>query len=251
MCLFKVDCPAEKKSPKEYCLEQDAGGLASQGFCNSFADYCYQYGECRMSTEFGNIDLENIENVECDSNENCASGYCVAINSSLKSFILERAGISGTDVSIPNKACMPVSRCMPTCSENGEAIGEEGYCCAGLTSVTNESEGIDYCYNAVEALEEIPSRIEMSLEDDCETIMNEYDDEGRLVYLGSCSLFGAYTRADCRQIGGMWKAGDATMPIKERLIYLKGTLRGLLGSGGMLTAQGQMIFIEIITRPKI
>ena len=72
-----------------------------------------------MSTEFGNIDLENIENVECDSNENCASGYCVAINDSLSHIFEQRAGIRGEDVSIPNKACMPVSRCMPTCSENG------------------------------------------------------------------------------------------------------------------------------------
>ena len=63
-----------------------------------------------------------------------------------------------------------------------ETIGENGYCCAGLIFTTNESDGVDYCYNAVEALEEIPSRIEMSLEEK-DTIMNEYDDEGRLVYL--------------------------------------------------------------------
>ena len=222
LCPFFVDCPSGLASPRQQC--QSDGGSN----CSNKSDKCLQYKNCGLGAEFLEIESGNIM-IECEENWNCASGYCTEVTPNLQLEIHERSNgtISVTD--IPPKICMPVSNCRPTCSESGEAVPENGFCCSGLSQVLNNNDGQYYCYNSIEVFEEIPGEIRMSVpnQNDCQVIMNEYDEDGNLVYEGSCNLRGKRTQTECASAGGKWEAGNSYMPIKENVYHFERFFAGI------------------------
>ena len=151
---------------------------------------------------------------------------------------------------MPAKVCMPVSHCRPSCSEAGEAVPENGFCCSGLSQVLNNNDGEYYCYNSIEAFEEIPGEITMEInKDDCQIVMNEYDEDGDLVYEGSCNLRNKKTLEECSSAGGIWEAG--CIPSHKRNVYHFERYFCQSGFGRMLIVLGRVIILEQCRAQKI
>ena len=213
--------PAGAAFTRQKCI--DDGGSN----CSNKPDQCLQFLRCGLGAAFLEMESGNVM-VECQENWNCASGYCTEVTSSLQLEIHERSNGSISISDMPAKVCMPVSHCRPSCSEAGEAVPDNGFCCSGLSQVLNNSDGQYYCYNSIEVFEEIPGEITMEInENDCQIVMNEYDEDGNIVYEGSCNLRGKTTQQECADAGGRWEAGNAYRPIKENVYHFERYFAGL------------------------
>ena len=216
-CLFYFDCP---NNPKAKCRQNRGTN------CDDKSDKCLKKSSCLLGAEFSSLDQSRFN--ACEDDFNCASGYCMNISTPLVRVEIQRqlTELGLTDIQIPNKMCMPVSTCRPACTERGEQVPTNGFCCAGL--VSSNVNGNNYCYSLLEDLEEIPNQIDMNVNDnDCTIVMNELNDNNQNIYRGSCNILGIYDAQTCGSKGGTWTNGNAFIPIKEKVYKFEKYFAGI------------------------
>ena len=223
ICPFEIRCPQGIISPHDKCTA-DHGEGAEQ--CLNAWDSCYQMRHCinpRMNESTASANIET-----CRHDYNCASGYCQVLTTEMLRVIGEAAGIENP-LPEPNKAiCLPYASCQRECLKQDEILNTGDYCCAGLKAVESD-DGNKYCQSAVVLMEEIPARIDMVVnsETDCSVVMNEINEEGEIVYEGSCDVHGVTTESDCRLKNGKWHPGNAAFIINEKKNMFNRYFQGL------------------------
>ena len=107
------------------------------------------------------------------------------------------------------KICMPHSRCLVKCVNEGEELGQFDRCCEGLIA------GSGTCYDPARTVMTYPDRIRFEMDSDCklrsidiennenQTQQADRDDLNNIV-ADLCSTPGHNTKADCENADGVW-----------------------------------------------